>query len=190
MQGKPAIYAGKTCNICRDFPAICKYYRFFPADIAEKPPNHPVNTCKHLQCKSRGVSGGWTGWAIAHTDFGRIEGTPVCTTCPPRYRELLTPLKSLESLQLLWFLVDWFSKFFWPHCEERTRARASLEHAKTNSLISLAAVVMRGIFPIFVSTSPLSIIFYIYSMTQWRCPLWENLNHLKIILVFESFHLK
>ena len=22
----------------------------------------------------RGVSGGWAGWAIAHTDFGRIEG--------------------------------------------------------------------------------------------------------------------
>ena len=64
------------------------------------------------------------------------------------------------------YKVDGFSKSFWPYCEERTRARASLEHAKTNSLISLAAVVMRGIFPIFVSTSPLSIIFYIYSMTQ------------------------
>jgi hypothetical protein len=27
------------CNICRDFPAICKCYRVFPADIAEKPLN-------------------------------------------------------------------------------------------------------------------------------------------------------
>ena len=44
-----AISAGKTCNICRDFPAICKYYRVFPADIAEKPLNHPVKPCKHLQ---------------------------------------------------------------------------------------------------------------------------------------------
>ena len=34
----------------RDFPAICKYYRGFPADIAENPLNHPVNPCKHLQC--------------------------------------------------------------------------------------------------------------------------------------------
>ena len=45
-----AICAGKTCNICRDFLAICKYYRVFPADIAEKPLNHPINPCKHLQC--------------------------------------------------------------------------------------------------------------------------------------------
>ena len=38
------VIKGFFCNICRDFPAICKYYRFFPADIAEKPLNHPVNT--------------------------------------------------------------------------------------------------------------------------------------------------
>ena len=44
------MYAGKTCNICRYFPAICKYYRVFPADIAEDHLNHPVNPCKHLQC--------------------------------------------------------------------------------------------------------------------------------------------
>ena len=25
-------------------------YREIPADIAEKPLNHPVNPCKHLQC--------------------------------------------------------------------------------------------------------------------------------------------
>ena len=24
--------------------------------------------------KSRGVSGGWAGWEIAHPDFGRLEG--------------------------------------------------------------------------------------------------------------------
>ena len=33
-----------------DFPAICKYYRVFPADIAEKTLNHPVKPCKQLQC--------------------------------------------------------------------------------------------------------------------------------------------
>ena len=37
------VIKGFFCNICRDFPAICKYYRVFPADIAEKPLNHPVN---------------------------------------------------------------------------------------------------------------------------------------------------
>ena len=26
------------------------------------------------QIRSRGVSGGWAGWAIAHPGFGRIEG--------------------------------------------------------------------------------------------------------------------
>ena len=52
---------GVFCNICRenpviftDFPcnppAICKYYRVFPADIAENPHRVPVNPCKHLQC--------------------------------------------------------------------------------------------------------------------------------------------
>ena len=51
----------------------------------------------------RGVGGGWVGWAIAHPDFGRIGGaappgsgggarTTLCTTCPPRFRKLLTPL--------------------------------------------------------------------------------------------------
>ena len=44
------VIKGFFCNICRDFPAICKYYRVFPADIAEKPLNKPVNPCKHLQC--------------------------------------------------------------------------------------------------------------------------------------------
>ena len=29
---------------------------------------------KRVCYSSRGVSGGWAGWAIAHTDFGRIEG--------------------------------------------------------------------------------------------------------------------
>ena len=29
---------------------ICKYYRIFPADIAENPFRVPVNPCKHLQC--------------------------------------------------------------------------------------------------------------------------------------------
>ena len=37
LEGVSEIFAGKTCNICRDFPAICKYYRVFPADIAETP---------------------------------------------------------------------------------------------------------------------------------------------------------
>ena len=30
----------------------CKYYRVFLTDIAEKPLNHPVNPCKHLQCET------------------------------------------------------------------------------------------------------------------------------------------
>ena len=51
--GVSAISAGKTCNICRDFPAICKYYRVFLADIEETPSNNPVIPCKHLQCISR-----------------------------------------------------------------------------------------------------------------------------------------
>ena len=50
LQGFTAISAGKTYNICRDFPANCKYYRVFPADIADKTLNLPVNPCKHLQC--------------------------------------------------------------------------------------------------------------------------------------------
>ena len=50
LEGVSAISARKTCNICRDFPTICKYYRVFPADIAEIPSNHPVILHKHLQC--------------------------------------------------------------------------------------------------------------------------------------------
>ena len=42
----PVIFTCFPCNL----PAICKYYRGFPADIAEKLLNHPVNPCKHLQC--------------------------------------------------------------------------------------------------------------------------------------------
>ena len=45
LRGFSAIYAGKTCNICRDFPGICKYYRVFLADIEENPPLSP---CKSL----------------------------------------------------------------------------------------------------------------------------------------------
>ena len=51
---------GKSCNIYRfslqysqiaDIAGkICKYYRIFPADIAENPCRVPVNPCKHLQC--------------------------------------------------------------------------------------------------------------------------------------------
>ena len=44
------VIKGVSCNIYWDFSAICKYYRIFPADIAEKPLNHPVNPCIHLQC--------------------------------------------------------------------------------------------------------------------------------------------
>ena len=32
---------------------ICKYYRVFPADIAENPSRVPVNPCKHLQCNGK-----------------------------------------------------------------------------------------------------------------------------------------
>ena len=49
---------GKSCNIYRfslqflQFVNIagktCKYYRIFPADIAEYPCRVPVNPCKHL----------------------------------------------------------------------------------------------------------------------------------------------
>ena len=51
---------GKSCNIYRfslQFlqsvniaGEICKYYRIFPAYIAENPCRVPVNPCKHLQC--------------------------------------------------------------------------------------------------------------------------------------------
>ena len=51
---------GKSCNIYRfslQYLQIaeiagktCKYYRIFPADIAENPCRVPVNPCKHLQC--------------------------------------------------------------------------------------------------------------------------------------------
>ena len=51
---------GKSCNIYRlslEFlqsvniaGKICKYYRIFPADIAENPCKVPVNPCKHLEC--------------------------------------------------------------------------------------------------------------------------------------------
>ena len=51
---------GKSCNIYRFSlqylqiaeiaGKICKYYRIFPADIAENPWRVPVNPCKHLQC--------------------------------------------------------------------------------------------------------------------------------------------
>ena len=57
---------GKSCNICRfslQFlqsvriaGKICKYSRFFPADIAENPRRVPVNPCKHLQCSNCGKS--------------------------------------------------------------------------------------------------------------------------------------
>ena len=49
---------GKSCNIyrfslqflqsVRIAGKICKYYRIFPADIAENPRRVPVNPCKHL----------------------------------------------------------------------------------------------------------------------------------------------
>ena len=57
--------------------------------------------------RSRGLIGGWTGWAIVHPDFGRIEDvagsgsgthTPLCTTCPPKSRKLLTPLRSNNGI--------------------------------------------------------------------------------------------
>ena len=53
---------GKSCNIYRFSlqylqiaeiaGKICKYYRIFPADIAENPCRVPVNPCKHLECIS------------------------------------------------------------------------------------------------------------------------------------------
>ena len=37
----PVIFTDFPCNL----PAICKYYRVFSADIAEKPIKDPVNIC-------------------------------------------------------------------------------------------------------------------------------------------------
>jgi hypothetical protein len=37
----PVIFTDFHCNL----PAICKYYRVFFADIAEKPIKDPVNIC-------------------------------------------------------------------------------------------------------------------------------------------------
>ena len=54
-----------------------------------------------IDLKFRGVSGGWAGWAIAHPDFGVIEGaagrrrhatTRHITTCPPSVWQPLTLL--------------------------------------------------------------------------------------------------
>ena len=50
-QKKSSTYFKGFChfsNICSDFPANCKYYRVFPADIAENPLNHAVNICSVL----------------------------------------------------------------------------------------------------------------------------------------------
>ena len=50
--------AGVFCNICREKPVIFTDCREIPADIAgfpcrycRKNLNHPVNPCKHLQCR-------------------------------------------------------------------------------------------------------------------------------------------
>ena len=62
LQGFTGTLRGLFCNIFRENPAIftdcrgiawkiCKYYRVFPADIAENPRRVPVNPCKHLQCR-------------------------------------------------------------------------------------------------------------------------------------------
>ena len=40
------------CNIYRENPVIFTDCREIPADIAEKPLNHPVNPYKHLQCET------------------------------------------------------------------------------------------------------------------------------------------
>ena len=41
------VFLGKPYDNC-DFHTICKYYRVFPADIAEKPYENPVNPHKHF----------------------------------------------------------------------------------------------------------------------------------------------
>ena len=59
---------------------------------------------------TRGVSGVWAGWAIAHPDFGRIEGaagrrrhatTRHITTCPPSTWQPLTPLFTTNNTNFL-----------------------------------------------------------------------------------------
>ena len=49
------VIKGIFCNICWDFPAICKYYRVFPAYIAEKP-FHPVTPVDICSVETIGVS--------------------------------------------------------------------------------------------------------------------------------------
>ena len=65
---------GKSCNIYRFSLQFlqsvniagktCKYYRIFPADIAENSCRVPVNPCKHLQCST---DNNWSPvWLWAH----------------------------------------------------------------------------------------------------------------------------
>ena len=52
--------------------------------------NFGLRTCKFIGNWIRGVSGGWAGWAIAHPDFGRIEGAAgqLCGGAPHHYLPL------------------------------------------------------------------------------------------------------
>ena len=45
-----AISAGKTLSYLQIAGKSLQILEIFPAHIAEKPLNHPVNPCKHLQC--------------------------------------------------------------------------------------------------------------------------------------------
>ena len=61
---------------------------------------HDCNVPKIIDSEGcRGVSGGWAVWAIAHPDFGRIEGAAMrhITTCPPSVWQPLTPLSKILS---------------------------------------------------------------------------------------------
>ena len=64
------VIKGVFCNICRENPVIFTDCREIPADIAEKPLNHPVNPCKDLQCSN--LMKGWQNDEISkfHLAFG------------------------------------------------------------------------------------------------------------------------
>ena len=96
------------CNICREnpmitigfpcnLPAICKYYRVFPADIAEKPLNHPVIPCKHLQCTEF--------WLSMLDSELLIWASQLCRKIPP-YDSIYNLNLNLQSLLLCFKSCD------------------------------------------------------------------------------------
>ena len=109
------------CNICRDFPAICKYYRVFPADIAEKTLNHPVNICSVVRRK------------ILYLNFW----------CFRKSLQLQMLLISIYNGKTPWFPIPkWYSDFgdpvikgycLWARCYQKLGQKSFWNSIWTNS---------------------------------------------------------